>query len=129
MWLRKKKEITVEQRYAALREFNRLMQAKDEEGIAKFISERLEELPESERECAVTGAYEEYRTTIGQAEAEQWVADRLHLFSSEVRNEIKESIWGGVSEAFGNGGRWKTGRKDMPDNVDEWMDPKAKRRR
>ena len=123
MWFGKKKRKppSPERQYEVVREFERLLETKDEEGFVKFGTEHFDELPEKKRKEFLLAVYEDMRKAVGQAEAEQFVFDRLDSFSEETRYGIEDEVWGGVIEAVRNHGTWKTGRKDRPEK------PKRKR--
>jgi hypothetical protein len=127
MWLFKKKDekkaVTPERRWELLQEWERIKD--DDEKLMKFGHEHFEELPETEQYAILIYTYRVFREKIGQEDAEQWVADRLHCFSESTRREITNEIWGGMIEDYLRNKKWKTGRSECPYNVDPWMDPKV----
>jgi len=120
---KKQKPPSPEHQYEIMREYNRLFEAKDNEGLVKYGTEHFDELSEPRRKEFLLAVYEDMRETVGQAEAEQFVFDRLDSFSEETKDSINDEVWGGVIEAYGLGGTWKTGRKERPEK------PRRKRRR
>jgi hypothetical protein len=116
---RKPKELCPDEVYQLVREYNRLIDAKDEDGFVKFGFGNFENLPEAMRKRFLLTAYRVMRESVGQEYAEQMVVDRLASFSPEVKSEIEGEIWGGFVEleaTFRKTGKraWKTGREDRP---------------
>lgn len=133
MWFRKKQKQppqkhlpSPERVYQVTREFQRLLKVNDEDELLRFGMEHFEELSEGDRKPFLLAVYEDMRNRGLQIEAEQLVYDRLEGFSEAVSKEIEHEVWGGLIEAYGNKGIWKTGRRDRPSNrsahtIGEWQ--------
>jgi hypothetical protein len=100
--------------YEIVLEFERLVQVNDNEGFRRFGMEHFEDLPETDREAFLLAIYNDMREKGLQAEAEQWVYDRLDSFSKNVQDNIEDEVWGTIIDAYANKGVWRTGRKDRP---------------
>jgi hypothetical protein len=131
MWFKKVKEkqrlkASPERQFELVQELEHMMQVRDDEPkFLKWLLDNFEDLPERKQWSVILTLYKAFRDKVGQIQAEEMVADRLHLFSSQMRAKVVEEIWGNDYYGYFETGKWKTGRSDRPYNVDEWMDPKV----
>src|ERR1019366_1919570 len=101
-------------------EMDRLAELKDDAAFSKFCVENFADMPVRDRESFLIAAYGEFRKTIGQEPAEEFVAERLWCFPKETADRIKREIWGGLADLYVTKGKYKTGRDKAPEIIAHW---------